>query len=118
MGFGLFLVPEETFRSWICTLDPVQTKVTIQGRQEFKVTRNADLSNANLARAYFYQANLGGANLSGANLSDANLHGTDLHEVQMQKAIVTSRQLARASILEYAILPDGSEYPSDSYPIP
>lgn len=44
-----------------------------------------------------------------ANLSGANLFAAET---------VTSEQLAIADTLKDAVLPDGSRYPSTSYPIP
>jgi len=94
---------------------------------------DADLSGANLSGAILYGANLSGANLSRANLSRAGLNGAnlsyadlsyaDLSEANLSGAYltdakVTKEQLAQAKYLTEATLPDGSTYPSQSYPIP
>jgi hypothetical protein len=89
----------------------------------------ADLRGANLVGSYLKDvalrganlsgANLSGANLSGANLSrsedtkratdltDAELSGADLSGADLSGATVTKEQLAQASSLEGATMPDG-----------
>jgi uncharacterized protein YjbI with pentapeptide repeats len=78
----------------------------------------AYLAEANLQRAKLIGANLNGAALFGANLQEANLYAAHLSGADLTKAKVTPEQLAQASFLKDAILPDGSRYPSTSYPIP
>ncbi len=99
--------------------------------------RGADLRGANLHFAYLQVANLSGANLSSANLSNAdlrsvnlssanlsgadlrfadlgegaNLSSADLRFADLDGAEVTEEQLATASSLEGAIMPDGTKHP-------
>lgn len=75
--------------------------------------RSANLSNTSLMGAYLIKADLEDTNLSGARLSGADLSGADL-----MIATVTKEQLAQAKSLKDTVLPDGSTYPSKSYPIP
>jgi uncharacterized protein YjbI with pentapeptide repeats len=76
------------------------------------------LSNATLTRADLHNAVLSLADLEGADLTNANLQGADLEEANLTNARVTKEQLAQALTLKGATLPDGSIYPSQSYPIP
>jgi uncharacterized protein YjbI with pentapeptide repeats len=78
----------------------------------------SDLHRAELYHADLRNANLNGANLYQADLKGANLNGADLRNADLKGATVTKKQLARAQYLKGAILPDGSIYPSQSYPIP
>jgi hypothetical protein len=107
----------------------------------------ANLSGANLSGVNLSRADLSGANLSLASLRGADLRGADLREAtiwmidpsgtkhkrtypnsnlwladligaNLSGAKVTPEQLARTSTLKDATLPDGSHYPSASYPIP
>lgn len=64
----------------------------------------ADLREADLRKADLHETNLSGANMSGANLSGANLRKADLREVKNW----TIKQLEQTSLLEGAIMPDGS----------
>jgi uncharacterized protein YjbI with pentapeptide repeats len=65
----------------------------------------ADLSQANLEEAGFFKANLRRAVLSRANLNKAYLSKADL-----TAAKVTAEQLAEATILKGAVLPDGAPH--------
>lgn len=98
----------------------------------------ANLSGANLRGMNLLGANLNGANLEGVNLNGASLEGAGLEGVNLSRAHlrgvnlfgasligtsligteVTPEQLSNAWALKDAILPDGSRYPSTSYPIP
>jgi uncharacterized protein YjbI with pentapeptide repeats len=84
--------------------------------------RGADLTRANLRRANLFQANLREANLSqamleeaglfqsdlrGADLSKANLERAFLRKANLRSAKVSREQLAVASALDGAIMPDG-----------
>jgi uncharacterized protein YjbI with pentapeptide repeats len=105
--------------------------------------QGASLGWVNLRGAYLGGANLQGVNLENANLEgaylvgpggqrvdfgdgsslwfinpEANLHGADLYEANLQRANAIPEQLAEAYRLKYATLPDGSGYPSSTYPIP
>jgi hypothetical protein len=86
----------------------------------------ANLSGANLSEAKLYTANLSktnlseaileGANLSGADLSYADLSGANLQMVNLGRANlgyagVTEGQLAKALLLQGAIMPDGTTHP-------
>jgi uncharacterized protein YjbI with pentapeptide repeats len=77
---------------------------------------DADLTNADLSGAYLSGANLSGAYLSGADLSgaylsEANLRYTTLDEADLRGAEgVTQEQLAQASSLEGATMPNGQKY--------
>ena len=69
----------------------------------------ANLWEANLSEADLHEANLSGANLSGANLSEADLRKANLHEANLSGAKNwTIKQLEQASLIEGAIMPDGS----------
>jgi hypothetical protein len=61
----------------------------------------ADLEGARLNRVDLHRADLSGANLQGAFMTKANLQGA---------RNLTEAQLAQASRLRGAILPDGSRY--------
>jgi uncharacterized protein YjbI with pentapeptide repeats len=67
-----------------------------------------DLSDADLQQTY----------LQGAQLLRVDLRGADLRGANLQKASIHTEQLATAKYLKGATLPDGSRYPSESYPIP
>lgn len=68
--------------------------------------QGSDLSGANLQETRLNKANLRGALLAGANLQGAFLTKANLHAV----LDVTIEQLAKASRLRGAIMPDGSRY--------
>jgi len=70
-----------------------------------------------LVNTNFSNTNLVNANLSKSDLSGANLRGTDLSGADLRGAHITKEQLAQAKSLKNATLPDGSKYPSKSYPI-
>jgi hypothetical protein len=53
-----------------------------------------------------------------ATLSYATLSGADLSQANLSQAIVEKEQLAQATYLAGATLPDRSIYPSQSYPFP
>lgn len=72
-----------------------------------------DASRANLSRAYLEGANLEGVDLEGAYLERADLRKADLRYAKIEPA-----QLSRAYSLENTLLPDGSLFPSRSWPIP
>ena len=80
------------------------TKVNLQG---------ADLREAYLQGADLREADLREAHLQRADLREAHLQGANL-----QGANITPKQLGGAYRLKDARLPDGSLYPSTSYPIP
>jgi uncharacterized protein YjbI with pentapeptide repeats len=92
------------------------------------ILNNADLSYSvlnfdDISISYLVQANLSNALLFSADLYEsdltgANLTGADLHKANLTGARVTPEQLAQAYSLQGATLPDGSTYPSKSYPIP
>lgn len=87
---------------------------------------NADLLGADLTQVDFHQARLAWTDLSqakmekakltrvdlqGANLSQANLNGADLFKANLKDARnLTDSQLAQASRLWGAIMPDGTTY--------
>jgi len=73
--------------------------------------RIIDLSFADLSGADLSGADLSGADLSGADLSFANLNGVDLSGANLRGAKVTIEQLAEASSLKDATMPDGTTYP-------
>jgi hypothetical protein len=71
----------------------------------------ADLRGADLSMANLQDANLCGANLHRADLSAANLQGANLYTANLQGARnVSDGQLAQASRLRGATMPDGSPY--------
>ncbi len=85
----------------------------------------ADLSAADLHRAYLRLADLGGAILFGADLSEANLTAADLHQAYLDNAnlskadlsyadltsaTVSEEQLAQATSLRGATMPDGTKH--------
>ena len=70
--------------------------------------RGTYLSRANLIRADLSSASLKQASLGGADLGGADLNGADLSEANLRGASVTNEQLAQATSLEGAILPDGT----------
>jgi uncharacterized protein YjbI with pentapeptide repeats len=71
----------------------------------------ANLTIANLRNADLSEARLTGANLSGAYLSGANLREADLRDANLEGArSVTGDQLAEASSLEGATMPNGQKY--------
>lgn len=70
----------------------------------------ANLQEANLMDANLQKALLYGANLQGANLENANIQGADLWGANLTGTNVTSDQLASASSIDGATMPDGSKY--------
>ena len=82
--------------------------------------RDADLSGADLIFADLFGADLSGASLSGASmigadlfnadLSGADLSGADLSDANLSRAEVTEEQLASATSLKGAIMPDGTQH--------
>jgi uncharacterized protein YjbI with pentapeptide repeats len=70
---------------------------------------DANLSGADLSGAHLGDANLMGANLRGANLRGASLSGADLSYANLEDAKVTKEQLAGASLLKGATMPDGTK---------
>lgn len=78
----------------------------------------ADLIQANLSHATLSYADLSSATLTAATLTAATLSLADLSSANLSYAIVEKEQLAQASYLAGATLPDRSIYPSQSYPIP
>ncbi len=82
--------------------------------------READLRGANLTWASLYGADLGGAHLSGAflfgadlfnaDLNGADLSGADLRDAKLSRANVTDEQLASATSLKGAIMPNGTQH--------
>ncbi len=78
----------------------------------------ANLNHANLMHAELFGADLPGTNLKNVDLSYADLFFTDLSQADLSQANITPKQLAQAKSLKDTILPDGSKYPSTSWPIP
>jgi hypothetical protein len=78
----------------------------------------ATLSGAKLSGTFLNSANLNSASLDRADLNGATLTNADLSEANLGGASVTPEQLARCHSLKGATLPNGSSYPSLSYPIP
>jgi uncharacterized protein YjbI with pentapeptide repeats len=76
--------------------------------------REANLSCSNLGSGVIVEcngvagANMSGADLTGADLTGADLTGTDLSNSELFGAVVTKNQLAQASSLKGAEMPDGS----------
>ena len=64
-----------------------------------------DLSGAQLSSAYLYGADLFLADLRGADLRDA-----DLRDAKLSRANVTDEQLASATSLKGAIMPNGTQH--------
>lgn len=62
------------------------------------------ITNANLTKTNFANSNLSAANFTGSVLIDADLSDTDLYQ-----AVISTEQLAQASSVCRAILPDGSK---------
>ena len=93
------------------------SKADLSGANLSKALLNrADLSEADLSGAKFNEADFSEAKLIHANLSRANLRGAifskaDLSGADLSKAVVTDEQLAKASSLKGAIMPDGSKHP-------
>jgi uncharacterized protein YjbI with pentapeptide repeats len=76
-------------------------------------TGEREFHGADLRGAILYEVNLAGANLSGANLSGVDLKRACLDKANLSGAdlggdIITDEQLAQASSLKGATLPDGS----------
>ena len=86
----------------------------------FADLRDADLSGADLIFADLFGADLSGASLSGASmigadlfnadLSGADLSGANLSDANLSRAEVTEEQLASATSLKGAIMPDGTQH--------
>src|SRR5262249_37949917 len=72
-----------------------------------------DARQAALSKAY-----LEGANLEGVDLGGANLERADVSKVNLRYAKIAPEQLSRAYSLENTLLPDSSQFPSRSWPIP
>jgi len=72
-----------------------------------------DSNQADLSQTYLERANLEGASLEGANFVDA-----DLREANLRYAKIKQEQLSKAYSLENTLLPDGSQFPSKTWPIP
>ena len=70
----------------------------------------ADLFGADLSGASMIGASMIGANLFNANLSGADLSGADLRDADLSRAEVTDEQLASATSLKGAIMPDGTQH--------
>jgi len=68
----------------------------------------ADLSGTDLSGELLRGADLGRADLSGADLSDTELRDAELSDANLSDATVTQEQLAAASSLEGAVMPDGT----------
>jgi uncharacterized protein YjbI with pentapeptide repeats len=82
-------------------------RVNLQGADLYM----ANLQNADLSMANFRDADLSMANLKRADLSKADFQGADLYKVNLWGARnLTDDQLAQASRLWGATLPDGSPY--------
>lgn len=79
---------------------------------------DANLQGANLTSANLFQANLTGADLHNANLKDTNLNDANLSATSFAGTNIKPEQLAKASSLEDTILPNGSTFPSASWPVP
>lgn len=76
----------------------------------------AKLDSANLRYAVLTRANLSGANLSNADLGAALLHRANLTRANLRGAQVHRRQLAAASTLDGATMPDGRLFDGDPEP--
>lgn len=72
-----------------------------------------DASRANLSEAF-----LEGTDLEGVNLVGANLAVADLRQADLRYARIAPAQLSNTYSLENTLLPDGSQFPSKSWPIP
>lgn len=72
-----------------------------------------DASQADLTRAY-----LEGADLEGVDLEGANFEGADISKANLRYARIEPQQLSKTYSLENTLLPDGSQFPSNSWPIP
>jgi len=72
-----------------------------------------DANQADLTRAY-----LEGADLEGVNLEGANFGGADLSKANLRYARIEPGQLFKTYSLANTLLPDGSQFPSRSWPIP
>lgn len=80
---------------------------------------NTDLIGADLSGADLAGADLSGANLTGANLTQTDLRGADLSGANLLlNWTVTGGQLASTTSLKDTILPNGTKFPSKSWPIP
>jgi uncharacterized protein YjbI with pentapeptide repeats len=94
-----------------------------EARLEYANLFGANMNGANLAHAHLkgaslYSAHLKSAQLVGSDLKQADFQGADLQAANLKEAQITPEQLTAAWSLEQAILPDGSKYPSKSYPLP
>ncbi len=79
----------------------------------------ADLRGAHLLGADLFGADLRGADLRGADLREADLREADLIEADLREADLRgANQLVLAHLSSDTVLPDGSRYPSKSWPIP
>lgn len=80
---------------------------------EHAILIDADFSNGNAPGANFEDANLTNANFATANLYAANFTGTNVsgvnfYQANLRNAIISAQQLATASSVCDAILPNGS----------
>lgn len=76
----------------------------------------AKLEGANLRHANLTRANLQGANLTGADLGGAQLAKCNLARANLRETAITHRQLASASSLEGATMPDGRIFDGNMEP--
>ena len=72
--------------------------------------RRADLRETNLSLGSFQDVDLSIADLREADLFNAQLQGANLNEANLEEAIVTDHQLAQASMLLFATMPNGKRY--------
>lgn len=77
-----------------------------------------DLEGVNLEHADLENTDLENANMKNSNLLEADLTGTQLEGANLEGAKITKEQLAKVASLKGAVLPDGSTYPSKTWPIP
>ncbi len=76
----------------------------------------AKLEGTKLRYALLTRTNLTGANLGGADLGGAQLNKANLTRANLKDAAVNHRQLASASSLDGATMPDGRVYDGDPEP--
>jgi uncharacterized protein YjbI with pentapeptide repeats len=76
----------------------------------------AKLERASLRYALLTRANLSGANLSGIDFGGAQLNRANLTRANLKGAHIHHRQLASASSLDGATMPDGRLYDGDPEP--
>src|SRR5574341_289802 len=78
--------------------------------------KDARLSRANLSRADLTGARLGRADLGEADLNRAQMSKSNLARANLKDALVTHQQLAAASTLDGATMPDGRPFDGDYEP--